>query len=496
MVTDQQVRRMFMLIKEQESKGTAAAKAGMDEKTALKYRKLGQLPSQIKISHVWRTRPDPFEDQWNNIIELLNVNPGLEAKTIFEYLQRNDAGQYQDGQLRTLQRRIKQWRALEGPAKEVFFPQIHYPGDLCASDFTHMTSLGVSIQGQVLKHLVYHFVLTYSNWENVSVCYSESFESLSAGLQKALWELGGVPKRHRTDRMSSAVNKACNPEKFTPRYQALLRHYSIEPERINTGCGNENGDVEQRHNRFKKAVEQALMLRGSKNFESRSKYETFLEAIIKQLNAGRQERLQEELKVLRRLPQRQLNDCTHLEKTVTQSSTIHVLNNAYSVHSRLIGERVQIKLYVDHLEVWYAQRIIERIPRLKGRGSHQINYRHIIDWLERKPGAFANYRYQSDMFPSSYFRMAYDELKRIKPLHADKEYIQILKIAAKEGESTTEVVLRGLLSKQDPLSVLDIQSQIQSQWLIKPMTDVTVHDVDLMTYDLLLNSPMAVMAHE
>lgn len=496
MVTDQQVRRMFMLIKGEDSKGTAAAKAGMDEKTALKYRKLGQLPSQIKTPHVWRTRPDSFEGQWNNIIELLKVNPGLEAKTIFEYLQRNDAGKYQDGQLRTLQRRIKQWRAIEGPGKEVFFPQIHYPGDLCASDFTHMTSLGVSIQGEFSKHLVYHFVLTYSNWENVSICYSESFESLSGGLQKALWGLGGVPKRHRTDRMSSAVNKDCNPEKFTPRYQALLRHYAIEPERTNAGRGNENGDVEQGHNRFKKAVEQALMLRGSKDFESRDKYEIFLEAIVNQLNAGRQQRLQEELKVLRRLPQRQLNDCVRLEKTVTQSSTIHVLNNAYSVHSRLIGERVQIKLYVDHLEVWYAQRIVEHIPRLKGRGSHQINYRHIIDWLERKPGAFANYRYQSDMFPSSYFRMAYDELKRLRPLQADKEYVQILKVAAKEGEAMTEVIIRWLLSKQEPLSVLDVQSQIQSQWPMKSMTDVTVDDVDLMTYDSLLNCPAAVMAHE
>ena len=485
-----------MFSKKPKGKGFAAAKAGMDEKTALKYRKLGQLPSQIKMPHVWSTRLNPFGEQWDSIIEMLKVNPGLEGKTIFEYLQRKDVGKYQDGQLRTLQRRIKQWRAVEGPAKEVFFPQVHYPGDLGASDFTHMTSLGVSIQGEVLKHLVYHFVLTYSNWENVSISYSESFESLSAGLQKALWELGGVPKRHRTDRMSSAVNKECNPQKFTPRYQALLRHYGIEPERINAGCGNENGDVEQRHHRFKKAVEQALMLRGSKDFESRGQYQAFLEAIVKQLNAGREQRLQEELEVLRRLPQRQLNDCVYLKKTVTPSSTVHVLNNAYSVHSRLIGEHVQIKLYVDHLEVWYAQRIVERIARLKGRGSHAVNYRHIIDWLERKPGAFANYRYQADMFPSSYFRMAYDELKRLRPLQADKEYVQILKVAAEEGESTTQAVIRGLLLGSEPFSVLEVQKQIQSQWSMKSMTDVVVDDVDLMSYDSLLSCSMEVMAHE
>ena len=496
MVTDQQVRRMFMLIKQEQTKASAAAKSGMDEKTALKYRKMGKLPSQIKQPHAWRTRTDPFVEEWETIVEMLKVNPGLESKTIFAYLQRIKTGQYQDGQLRTLQRKIKQWRAIEGPAKEVFFPQIHYPGDLCASDFTHMTSLGVTIQGEILKHLVYHFVLTYSNWENVRICYSESFESLSAGLQKALWELGGVARRHRTDRMSSAVNKDCNPEKFTPRYHALLRHYGIEPERTNAGCGNENGDVEQGHNRFKKAVEQALMLRGSLDFENRDSYESFLESIVKQLNAGRQVRLEEELQVLRRLPQRQLNDYAKLDKTVTQISTIHVQNNAYSVHSRLIGERVHIRLYVDHLEVWYAQRIVERIPRLSGQGNHRINYRHIIDWLERKPGAFANYRYQSDMFPSSYFRMAYDELKRSKPLQADKEYIKILKISAQEGESTTEVVIRRLLLNEEPLSAVDVQTQIKSQWSIKPMTDVTVDEVDLMTYDMLLNSPRVVMVHE
>ena len=238
------------------------------------------------------------------------------------------------------------------------------------------------------------------------------------------------------------------------------------------------------------------MLRGSKDFESRDQYIKFLETIVKRLNAGREQRLQEELEVLRRLPQRQLNDCVYLKKTVTQSSTVHVFNNSYSVHSRLIGEHAQIKLYVDHLEVWYAQRIVERIARLKGRGSHTINYRHIIDWLERKPGAFANYRYQADMFSSSYFRMAYDELKRTRPLQADKEYVQILKIAAQEGESTTEIIIRGLLSKQEPLRAVDAQRQVQSQWSMKSMTEVTVDDVDLMSYDLLLNGSTEVMAHE
>ena len=254
MVKDQQVRRLFMYKKKEKYQYQAADKAGMTEHTAYKYIKAEKLPSQLKREHDWQTREDPFAEDWAEIVEMLGVNPGLEGKTIFEHFQRNFPGRYQDGQVRTLQRRIKHWKTLEGPAKEIYFPQVHHPGDLSASDFTHMNSVCVTISGEKFDHLLYHFVLTYSNWETFSICYSESFESLSAGLQNALWELGGASKRHRTDRMSAAVNKDCNPEKFNRNYQALLRHYRIVPERTNAYSANENGDVETSHRHFKRAV--------------------------------------------------------------------------------------------------------------------------------------------------------------------------------------------------------------------------------------------------
>ena len=187
--------------------------------------------------------------------EQVATNPGLEAKTLFEALQRKYPGQFADGQLRTLQRRIKRWRATEGPEREVFFAQQHVPGRLGQSDFTHMNELGITIGGQSFPHMLYHFVLTYSNWEAVTVCYSESFESLSEGLQNALWELGGVPLEHRTDRLSTAVNNVSEEREFTARYEALLRHYRMAGQKIQTGKANENGDVEQRHHRLKRAVE-------------------------------------------------------------------------------------------------------------------------------------------------------------------------------------------------------------------------------------------------
>lgn len=229
-----------------ESLSKAALRAGLDQKTARKYRRAGQLPSALKTRHTWRTRPDPFAAVWPEMAAHLCVNPGLQAKSLFDDLQRRYPGRFADGQLRTLQRQLKVWRALEGPPKEVFFAQEHRPGELCASDFCHLSSLGITVQGQPFAHLLYHFVLTYSNWETGSLCFAESFESLSAGLQEALWELGGVPQRHRTDSLSAAVHQLSGPQavrraEFTQRYAALLRHYSLQGEHIQSGQAHENG---------------------------------------------------------------------------------------------------------------------------------------------------------------------------------------------------------------------------------------------------------------
>jgi len=358
-----------MLIKTEKTLSLAASKSGMDEKTARKYNKSKKLPSQMKEEHPWRTRKDSFEEAWQEVCDYLQTNPGLEGKTLFDYLQRKYPGKFSDGQLRTLQRKIKTWRALEGPGKEVFFPQEHLPGKLCQSDFTDMAQLGITIEGKPFSHLIYHFVLSYSNWETGTLCFSESYESLSAGLQNALWELGEVPMAHRTDCLSAAVHKVGHPDEFTRHYSALLRHYGLQAQKIQTGSPHENGDVEQSHNRFKKAVAQASMLRGSRDFSTRQEYEVFLRHLLTQLNWGRKERLKEEFRYLKPLPSHRLEDCKRQRARVSKSSTIRIQNNVYSVHSRLIGEWVEVRIYADSLEVWYAQRLIEKIPRLQRRRS-------------------------------------------------------------------------------------------------------------------------------
>jgi hypothetical protein len=465
----------------------AAAKAGMDEKTARKYRMLGKLPSEVKAQHSWRTRKDPFADFWAEVEAKLEINPGLEAKTLFEDLQRRHRGRFADGQLRTLQRRVKRWRALQGPPKEVFFAQVHKPGELCQSDFTYMNSLGVSIQGQPFDHLIYHFVLSYSNWEAGSICFSECFESLSEGLQDALWQLGGAPKKHRTDRLSAAVQKPEHPDEFTQRYEALLNHYGLQGEKAQAASPNEIGDIEQRHYRFKKALDQALMLRGSRDFSSRDEYGAFVCKLFSQLNAGRRQRLEEELKVLRRLPEKRLDSCKRLRVKVGRGSTIRVQNNVYSVDSRLIGEPVEVRLYAEHLEVCYAQQCVETIPRLRGESKHHIQYRHVIDWLVRKPGAFENYRYREDLFPTHRFRMAYDSLRQRQPSRAAKQYLRILHLAARENETAVDDVLRMLIDKETPITLEAVEAMLGSQQPLTPATEIRIDEVDLCSYDALLS---------
>lgn len=488
MVTDQQIRRLRMLSNIEKTKAIAASKAGMDRKTARKYIRRDKLPSELKKGRNWRTREDPFKDIWYEVAQMMQINPGLEAKTVFGAVQRRYPGKWADGQLRTLQRRIRVWRATDGPAKEVYFAQKHYPGQLSTSDFTDMNKLNITIQRQPFEHLLYHFTLTYSNWETGTVCFSESYEALSEGMQRAYWKLGGVTYKHRTDRLSAAIHKNCDRNQLTQWYRALLAHYGVRGESTQAASPHENGDIEQRHSRLKKAIDQALMLRGSRDFNSRQEYEAFLEEVFGQLNAGRKEKLMEECRILRPLPASKLDACKPFLVKVGPSSTVRLRHNVYSVHSRLIGEWVDARIGADHVEIWYAQRKVDEFPRIRGECKHRINYRHIIDWLIRKPGAFKDYRYKDDLFPSSYFRMAYDYLKEYIPYRADKEYLKILYLAATESETGVEEAIRELFSQGQIITAGSIQDIVEGPRKKASMPDVIVEDVSLEDYDRLLSA--------
>lgn len=488
MITDIQVKKLRKLLGTGMTLRMAALKSGMTEPTARRYRAMDVLPSECEPARTWRTREDPFEEAWPRICELLEVEPGLQAVTILEWLKRESPDKYDDSSLRTLQRRLKRWRATAGPPKEVMFSQTHHPGDLCASDFTHLSSLSVTIGRQPYDHLAYHFVLTYSNWECVTLCHSESFESLSEGLQQALWKLKGVPRRHRSDRLSAAVNNLSEQKEFTQRYRGLMEHYGLAMEKIQPREPHENGDVESLHGHFKTAIDQALMLRGSRDFADVASYAQFVDGVMEDRNRGRRKRFLEEIPQLRSLPQLRLPSFSRVNVRVNTGSLIHVQANAYSVDSRLIGEKVDVRIYPNHLEVWYAQRRVDQFPRLRGRGKHRVNYRHVIDSLVRKPGAFENYRYREELFPTSRFRMAYDQLRESRtPKAAVREYLEILCLAARESEAEVDDALRRLLATEQALSLASVQQGLANEVPVPPATDVTVCQPDLASFDLLFD---------
>ena len=305
----------------------AAARAGMSERAARKYEHEGKLPSQLKLPHDWQTRVNPFEQDWPWVVEQLTRDPALQGSTLFALLCEQHPVRYRPTQVRTLQRHIARWRALYGKPQEVIFEQRHVPGERAQSDFTHMEDLGVTIANEPFPHLVFHFVLTYSNTETASICFSESFEALAEGIEKALWQIGGVPEQHRTDHLSAAVRHLRTEERedWTERYHALMAHYGMQPTWNNAGIAHENGDVEQAHHRFKEAVDQALRARGSRDFANRSAYEHFLQTLVYKRNQTRVARFAAERQVLRPLPAAPLAPCKELRVTVSRFSTISVL---------------------------------------------------------------------------------------------------------------------------------------------------------------------------
>jgi transposase len=486
---------VVLMIKERARGATqavAAARTGMSERTVRTYEHAGQLPSQLKQPRVYRTRANPFLQEWAWIVRELQRDAALQAKTLFSLLQAQHPGRYPDGQLRTLQRHIATWRAVHGPAKEVMFPQLHVPGALAQSDFTHMTSLGVTLRGVPFPHLVFHLVLTYSNVEAVQVCFSESFESLAAGIEHCLWHIGGVPQRHRTDHMGAAVRPldVAGRQDFTDRYRGLMAHYGMEPTANNAGEAHENGDVEQAHHRLKQAVDQALRVRGSRDFDDRAAYDRLLHEVVRQRNLTRQARFAAERQALRPLPATPLAPCRELRMLVTRFSTVHVLENTYSVPSRLIGTPVLVRLRAETVDVYVGTACVCTMPRLAGRQQHAIDYRHVIWSLVRKPGAFAGYRYRHDLFPSLAFRQAYDLLQQARPRQVDRDYVRILYLAASTSESEVAAALRLLLEAQALPTFDAVRDLVRvPQATVVPM--LTPASLDLACYDHLLPSRVA-----
>ena len=357
-----------------------------------------------------------------------------------------------------------------------------------------MKNLGITIQGVAFEHLLIHSVLPYSNWEWARVVQSESLLAIRLGLQSALVKLGYVPKVHQTDNTTAATHnlgpqardKSLQERGFNEEYLQLLTHYGMQARTIHVGNPNENGDVESSNGSLKRAVEQHLLLRGSRDFESLEAYEAFLYAIMEKRNAGRGVKLAEELAVMKPLCVDPWPPMRELHVRVGSNGILRVSNNGYTVPSGLMGRRVLVRVYEWQIEVWYANQLVETLPRLTGIHRYHINYRHVIDSLLRKPGGFRNYRYREDLFPRSVFRQAWEALEqRLPPRKADMVYLRILKLAAGGLETDVAEALKLLLTSKVNWDDQTVAELVQSPQ--KAVPELAQQAVNLAVYDQLLS---------
>lgn len=494
-VSDAQVRKLMDEKTRTGEIGLAAMKAGMDRKTGRKYVAAGKLPSEMRSSRDWRTRGDPFEEHWPEVVALLRELPELEARTLFEQLSAKYPGRYEPGQLRTLQRKVRRWRASAGPDLEVMFAQQHRPGEAAQTDFTHATSLNVTIAGVAFVHLLCVFVLPFSNWFWATVCVSESMAALRKGVQRALFQLGRVPRFHQTDNSTSATHRipagkeehvAGQKRPFNAEYLAFMRHFGMLPRTTEIGAKEQNGDVEAQNGALKRRLEQMLLIRGSRDFESVAAWQTFVDEVARKANQTRGARLAEELSAMRELNVVRLPEFVFETARVCAWSTIRVRHCAYSVPSRLIGEELKVRVYEDRIEVLYHGEVQLACERLIGRNHRRIEYRHVIRSLVRKPGAFSRYVYREEMFPSLIFRRAYDAIQTPhRGTRGDLEYLRILYRAATTLEADVEAALTLLFEENKPITADAVKALTERD---PPMQipEMALPTVDLVAYDRLI----------
>jgi hypothetical protein len=475
---------------EGKTQEAAAAAAGVSERSVRQW-KDGALPSETKEARWWRTRKDPFKDVWaSKIVPMLELDEDavLEAQTILDAVneERAEGEKFDRNKMRTLQRRIRDWRALHGPEKEVFFEQEHPPGREGALDFTNCDELAVTVQGIAFPHLLFEYVLSFSTWTWIGLAFSETFEALVKGFQGALWALQGRPEVARSDNLSAATHELSSGGRaLNERWAAVLKHYDTKSTRISPGNSNENGGVEQRHHRTKSAIAQALVLRGSRDFESADEYLAFARGVVdKSHNKKIAHLLDVERKHLQPLPSTRVPAYTTWTPTVRCWSTISVNSRIYSVPSRLIGHQVQARQHADVVEVFFKGRLVQTMERLRGEQPARIDYRHVIWSLVKKPGAFARYRYREELFPTLAFRRAYDALRVTHGDRADVEYVRVLHLAASTIESAVEAALIELVAEGKRFDYAAVKARVKPETPSIP--EMAPLKPDLSVYDGLL----------
>ena len=488
-------RQMYMKARERGATQTeAAALAQISRRSGQRIESGKDRPNRGRVRD-WRTKPDPLAEVWESELEpMLRREPRLKPTTLFEYLQEQYPGQYAQV-LRTVQRRVRAWKAIHGPTPEVMFELRHEPGMMGLSDFTELKGVEITINGKPFEHLIYHYRLAYSGWEYAQVIQGgESFIALSEGLQNALFASGGVPKQHRTDSLSAAYRNARGKQRkqLTEYYAELCDHYRLEPTRNNKGIAHENGAIESPHGHLKNRITQALYLRGHHNFESVAAYQAFIEASVSKLNERHQEKFAQEQKYLQPLPKYRTCDYELLSIKVSRYSTIDVRCILYTVPSRLIGRRLELRLYHDRIVGYIGNQQVVELPRMRvsskdKRRARCINYRHVIEGLRQKPRAFLYCTWRDDLLPNDHYRRLWHQIQERFELDAAAVVIvEALYIAATQDKALAVANYLDEQLRDGRLTLVGLRQHFQLLTGTQ-MPTVSVKQHDLSFYDQLLS---------
>ena len=485
-----------MKFRQTNTTAVAAAKASISIATAYRLEEGSRLPPQSKAPRE-RRRPDPLADMFAaEIVPMLQAAPGIRAIAIFEEMTRRHP-ELGGGIRRTLERRIRSWRAVHGEEQEVMFRQVHEPGRMGLSDFTDMGKAGITIAGQPLDHRLYHFRLAYSGFEHAHVVLGgESFVALAEGLQNALWLLGGVPVEHRSDSLSAAFRNLDKDARadLTHRYEELCRHYGMRATRNNAGVAHENGSIEGSHGHLKRAINDALLMRGSSDFDDLAAYRCFVDEIVSRCNARNCKRIDSERAELLELPVRRTSDYEEVTVRVTSSGGFTLRKVFYTVPSRLIGHRLRVRLFDDRLDVFIGGTLVVTLPRgrapASGKHDHVVNYRHVIHSLRRKPMALLNLVYRDQLFPRQAYRRAFDMLiERLPERQACRAMVDLLAMAHERGcESELADQLDACLEAGRLPDIADLRERFAPDPARLP--NVVVRLASLNAYEALLGSSL------